>query len=89
MLGWTIVMMGITLIGVMVISTWKQRRAGHIAYWQQHQKVEQRKGEAASRLPDPLERHQPMDHAKASVVRIDGELPRLARSKGPVGHRVS
>jgi hypothetical protein len=30
MLGWTIVMIGIMLIGVMVVFTWMQRRAGHI-----------------------------------------------------------
>ena len=80
MVGWTIVMAGIMLIGVVVIFKRKQRRTGHIAYWQQQREVEQRKGEAASRLPDSPEQRQKMDHAKASVERIDGELSRLTGS---------
>jgi hypothetical protein len=80
MVGWTIVMIGIMLIGVVVVFKWKQHRAGHIAYWQQQREVEQRKGETASRLPDSLERRQTMDHAKASVEHIDGELSRLTES---------
>ena len=82
-------MIGIILIGVVVVFTWKHRRAGHIDHWQQQREVEQRKGEAASRLPDSLERHQPMDHAKASVACIDGELLDTTGSKAPVGHHVS
>src|SRR5215510_10254514 len=80
MVGWTIVMTGIMLTGVVVVFKRKQRKAGHIAYWQQQRAVEQRKGEAASRLPDSLGRRQKMDHAKASVERIDGELSRLTES---------
>jgi FtsZ-interacting cell division protein ZipA len=93
MVGWTIVMIGIMLIGVVVVVKWKQRRAGHIAYWQQQREVEQRKGETASQLPDSPERHQKMDHAKASVERSDGELSRLAESWEhyfeSVGHHAS
>jgi hypothetical protein len=89
MVVWTIVMAGILLIGVVVIFKRKQRRADHIAYWQQQREVEQRKGEAASQQPDSQARRQKMDHAKASVERIDGELSRLAGSKGSVGHHVS
>ena len=90
MVGWTIVMLGIMLIGVgVVVLKWRQRQAGHIAYWQQQRQVEQRKGEAASRLPDSPERRQKMDHAMASVERIDGELARLNGSKGSVGHHAS
>jgi hypothetical protein len=93
MVGWTILMIGIMLIGVVVVCKWKQRQAGHIAYWQQQREVEQRKGEAASRLPDTLERHQKMDHAKASMERIDGELSRLTESWEhffkSVGHHAS
>lgn len=89
MIGWTIVLVGIILAGVVAVFKWKQRQAGHIAYWQQQREVEQRRGEAASRLPDSQERHQKMDHAKASVARIDGELARLNRSKGTVGPHVS
>jgi hypothetical protein len=89
MVGWIIVMTGIILIGVVVIFKRKQRQAGHIAYWQQQREVEQRKGEAASRRPDSLERRQKMDHAKASVERIDGELSRLTGSKESVGHHAS
>ena len=48
-----------------------------------------RKGEAASQQPDSEARRQKMDQAKASVERIDGELSRLAGSKGSVGHHVS
>jgi hypothetical protein len=80
MVGWSIVMAGILLIGIVVVCKWKQRQAGHIAYWQQQRAVEQRKGEAASQLPDAQERRQKMDHAKASVERIDGELSRLTES---------
>jgi hypothetical protein len=87
MVGWTIVMAGIILIGVVVVFQWKQRKAGHIAYWQQQREFEQRKGEAASRLPDSQGRRQKMDHAQASVERIDGELARLNGSKEAVGHR--
>ncbi len=68
------------LIGLVVVFKWKRRQAGHIAYWQQQRAVEQRKGEAASQLPDSLKRRQRMDHAKASVERIDGELSRLTQS---------
>jgi 6-phosphogluconate dehydrogenase (decarboxylating) len=93
MVGWTIGMLGIMLIGVVVVFKWKQRQAGHIAYWQQQRAVEQRKGEAASQLPDSQERCQKMDHAKASVERIDGELSRLAESWEDyfesVGHHAS
>jgi hypothetical protein len=89
MVVWTIVMAGIILIGVVVIFKRKQRRADHIAYWQQQREVEQRKGEAASQQPDSQARRQKMDHAQASVARIDGELSRLAGSKGSVGYHVS
>jgi hypothetical protein len=93
MVGWTIVMAGIILIGIVVVFKWKQRQAGHIAYWQQQRAVEQRKGEAASQLPDSQERRQKMDHAKASVERIDGELSRLTESWEDyfesVGHHAS
>lgn len=93
MVGWTIVMIGIMLISAVVVVKWKQRRAGHIAYWLQQREVEERKGEAASRLPDSLERSQKMDHSKASVERIDGELSRLTESWEhyfeSVGHHAS
>jgi hypothetical protein len=89
MVVWTIVMAGIILIGVVVIFKRKQRQADHIAYWQQQREVEQRKGEAASQQRDSPARRQKMDHAKASVERIDGELSRLAGSKKSVGHHVS
>jgi hypothetical protein len=89
MVGWIVVMTGIMLIGVVVVFKWKQRQAGHIAYWQQQREFEQRKGEAASRLADSVERRQKMDHAKARVERIDGELSRLTGSQGPVGHHAS
>jgi hypothetical protein len=92
MVGWTIVIAGIILSGVVVFK-WKQRRAGHIAYWQQQREVEKRNGEAASRLPDSVERRQKMDHAKASVERIDSELSRLTESWEhyfeSVGHHAS
>jgi hypothetical protein len=86
MVVWTIVMVGIMLIGVVVIFKRKQRRADHIAYWQQQREVEQRKGEAASQQPDSSARRQKMDQSTASVARIDGELSRLTGSKGSVGH---
>lgn len=93
MVGWTIVMTAIILTsvvtGVVVVCMWKQRKAGHIVYWQQQRAVEQRKGEAASRLPDSLERRQKSDHAKASVERINGELSRLTGSQGSVAHHAS
>ena len=79
-------MAGIMLIGGVVIFKRTQRQADHSAYWQQQREVEPRKGEAASRRPDALERRQTMDHAKASVARIDGELSRLTGSKESVGH---
>ena len=88
MVVWTIVMAGIILIGVVVIFKRKQRRADHIAYWQQQREVEHRKGEAALQQPDSQARRQKMDHAQASVARIDGELSRLAGSKGLVGHHI-
>lgn len=88
MVVWTIVMAGIILIGVVVIFKRKQRQADHIAYWQQQREVEQRKGEAALRQPDSQASRQKMDQAKASVERIDGELSRLAGSKGSVGHHI-
>jgi hypothetical protein len=72
-----------------VVFQWKQCKAGHIAYWQQQREFEQRKGEVASRLPDSRESRQKMDHAKASMERIDGELSHLTGSKGAVGHHAS
>ncbi len=82
MLGWTIVMIaGIILTGVVVVFMRKQRKAGHVAYWQKQREVEQRKGEAASRQPESLERSQKMDNVKSSVERIDGELSRLTGAK--------
>ena len=89
MVVWTIVMAGIVLIGVVIIFKRKQRQADHLAYWQQQREVEQRKGEVASQQPDSQARQQKMDQAQASVERIDGELSRLAGSKGSVGHPVS
>jgi hypothetical protein len=89
MIVWTIVIAGIMLIGVVVLFKRKQRQADHMAYWQQQREVEQRKEEAASQQPDSQARRQKMDQAKASVERIDGELSRLAGSKGAVGHHVS
>jgi hypothetical protein len=89
MVVWTIVLAGIMLIGVVVLFKRKQRQADHMAYWQQQREVEQRKGETASQQPDSAARQQKMDQAKASVERIDGELSRLAGSKGSVGHHVS
>jgi hypothetical protein len=89
MMVWTIVMAGIILIGAVVIFKRKQRQADHIAYWQQQREVEQRKGVAASQQPDSQARRQKMDQAEASVARINGELSRLAGSKGAVGHHVS
>jgi hypothetical protein len=89
MVGWTIVTIGIMLIAVMVIFKRKQRQADYLAYWQQQRAIEQRKEEAASQQPDSPARRQKMDQAKASVERIDGELSRLAGSKGSVGHHVS
>ena len=89
MVVWTIVLAGIMLIGVVVLFKRKQRQADHLAYWQQQREVEQRKGEAASQQPESQARRQKMDQAKASVARIDGELSRLAGSKGSVGHHVS
>jgi hypothetical protein len=89
MVVWTIVLAGIMLIGVVVIFKRKQRQADHMAYWQQQREVEQRKGETASQQPDSAARQQKMDQAQASVERIDGELSRLAGSKGSVGHHVS
>jgi hypothetical protein len=93
MVGWTIVMTGIILIAVVVVFRWKQRKAGHIAYWQKEREFEQRKGEAASRLPDSVERRQKMGHAKARMERIDGELSRLTESWEhyfeSVGHHAS
>jgi hypothetical protein len=90
MVGWTIVMIGIVLIGVVVVVfKRKQRQADHIAYWQQQRQVEQRKGEAAARLPDSLEGRQKMDSTKASMERIDGELSRLTGLKASVGHHTS
>ena len=93
MVGWTVMIIGIMLISAVVVVKWKQRAAGHIAYWQQQRALEQRKGEAASRLPDSVERRQKMDHAKASVERIDGELSRLTESWEhyfeSVGHHAS
>jgi hypothetical protein len=80
MLGWTIVMIGIMLIGVVVVFKWKQRQAGYVAYWQQQRAIEERKGVAVSQRPDSEERRQKMDQAKASVDRIDGELSRLTGS---------
>jgi hypothetical protein len=88
MVVWTIVIAGILLIGVVVIFKRKQRQADHIAYWQQQRGIEQRKGETASQQPDSEARRQKLDQAKASVERIDGELSRLAGSKGAVGHHI-
>lgn len=89
MVVWTIVMAGIILIGVVIIFMRKQRQADHIAYWQQQREIEQRKGESASQQPDSAARQQKMDQAKAGMERIDGELSRLAGSKGSVGHHGS
>jgi hypothetical protein len=89
MVGWTLVMIGIMLIGIVVVCKWTPRQAGHTASWQQARAVEQRKGEAASQLPASLERCHTMDHAKARVARIDGELSRLTGSQGSVGHHAS
>jgi hypothetical protein len=93
MVGWAIMIAGIILIGVVIVFKWKQRQAGHIAYWQQQRAVEERKGEAASRLPDSVERRQKMDLAKASMARIDGEISRLTESWEhyfeSVGHHAS
>ena len=93
MVGWTIVMIGIMLIGVVVVFTWKHRQAGHLAYWQQQRAIEERTGEAASRRPDAVERRHTMDHAKARLARIDGELSRLTASWEhdfeSVGHHAS
>jgi hypothetical protein len=91
MIGWTIAMAVILLSSiVVVIYKWKQRRqASHIVYRQQQHEVEQPRGEAALQLPDSLEHCRKMDHAKASVERIDGELARLNGSKGSVGCYVS
>src|SRR6266545_1119270 len=89
MFGWTIVMLGIMVIGVVVVFKWKQRQADHIAYWQQQRQVEARTGEAASRLPDSVERRQKMAHAKASVERIDGELSHLTGPRRSVGQHAS
>jgi hypothetical protein len=89
MVVWTIMIAGIILIGVVVIFKRKQRRADHIAYWQQQRQLERRKAEAASQQPDSETRRQKMDQAKASVERIDGELSRLAGSKGSIGRHVS
>jgi hypothetical protein len=86
MVVWTIVMVGILLIGLVVVFKRKRRQADHIAYWQQQREVEQRKGEAASQQPDSQARRQKMDQAQASVARIDGELSRLTGSKGSVDH---
>jgi len=47
MLGWTIVMIGIVLIGVVLVSKWKQRQVGYIAHWQQQRAIQERKREAA------------------------------------------
>jgi len=84
---------GIMLIGAMVVFQWKQRQAGHIACWQQQREGEQRKGDAASRRSDSQERHQNLDHAKASVEGIDSELSRLTESWEhyfeSVGHHAS
>src|SRR6266545_45569 len=84
MVGWTIVMLGIMVIGVVVVFKWKQRQADHIAYWQQQRQVEARTGEAASRLPDSVERRQKMAHAKASVERSHGELTAMRDVLGAV-----
>jgi hypothetical protein len=90
MVGWTIVMIGIVLIGaVVVVFKRKQRQAGHIAYWQQQRQIEQRKEEAAALLPDSLAGRQKMDNVKASMARIDGELSRLTGLKGSVAHHTS
>jgi hypothetical protein len=90
MIGWTIVMAVILLTSVVVVFfKWKQRKVGHIAYWQQQRGFERRRGEAALELPDSLERRQKIDNAKASVERIDGELARLNGSKESVGRHVS
>ena len=89
MVVWTIVMVGIILIGVVVIFKRKQRQADHLAYWQQQREIEQRKGEAALQQPDSPARRQKVDQAQASVERIDGELSRLVGAKGSVGHHVS
>ena len=88
MVVWTIVMAGIILIGVVVLFKRKQRQADHIAYWQQQREIEQRKGEVASQQPDSETRRQRMDQAQANVERIDGELSRLAGSKGAVGRHL-
>ena len=82
MVGWTIGMIGIILTGVVVVCLRQQRKARHIAYWQQQRDVEQRKGEAALRQPESRERSQKMDNARWSVKRIDGELARLTGAKG-------
>jgi hypothetical protein len=90
MVGWPIVMIGIVLIGiVVVVFKRRQRQADHISYWQQQRQVEQRKGEAASRLANSLEGRQKMANAKASMERIDGELSRLTGLKESVGHHTS
>jgi hypothetical protein len=93
MIGGTIVMPGIMVVGVVVVCQWKQRRAGHFADWPQQRAVEPRKGAAASRLPESLERRQKLDHAKASVARIDGERSRLTEAWehyfARVGHHAS
>jgi hypothetical protein len=89
MIVWTSVLAGIFLIGVVVVFMRKRRQADHIAYWQQQRAVEQRKEEAASQQPDSQARRQKMDQAKASMERIDGELSRLAGSKGASGRHIA
>jgi hypothetical protein len=85
MVGWSIVMGGIMLIGV----SGNNARGGHIVYWQQQRQVEQRRGEAASWRPDCVESRQTLDSAIASMECIDSELSRLAGSKGSVGQHTS
>jgi hypothetical protein len=87
MVIWIIAMTGVTLSGLVIVFKWKQRQAGHIAYWQQQREIERRGGEAASRLPDCQERRHRMD--QASVERIDSELSRLPGSQESVGHHAS
>jgi hypothetical protein len=88
MVGWIIVTTGIILIGLVVVFKWKQRKAGHIAYWQQQRAVERHKGEAASRQPDSPERRQKMDHAKASTESLSPHGRGVA-SQGWVSSRQS
>ena len=82
-------MVGSTPVMTGSVLTCQQRQAGPIACWQQPRAFERRKGAAAARRLEAVEQHHALDHAEASLERIDDALSRRTRPEEVVGHHTS